>query len=82
MLNVLKTGDKYVASGAIAGPIIELDLRTLYLKDLTLMGATHQYKICFENLIGYIKRGGLKLKIAKIFSLSKNKHAQEMFKEQ
>ena len=46
------------------------------------MGATHQYKICFENLIGYIKRGGLKLMIAKIFSLSKNKHAQEMFKEQ
>ena len=75
MLNVLKTGGKYVASGAIAGPIIELDLQTLSLKDLTLMGATHQYKICFENLIGYIKRGGLKPMIAKIFSLSKIKQA-------
>ncbi len=82
VLNVLKTGGKYVASGAIAGPIIELDLRTLYLKDLTLMGATHQDKICFENLIGYIKRGGLKHMIAKIFYLSKIKQAQEMFKEQ
>jgi len=31
-----------VTSGAIAGPIVELDLRTLYLKDLTLIGSTRQ----------------------------------------
>ena len=81
VLNVLRTGGRYVASGAIAGPIIKLDIRTLYLKDLTLMGATYQDKICFENLIGYIEKGALKPIIAKTFPLSEIKQAQEMFLE-
>ena len=32
--NLLCRGGRYVTSGAIAGPIVEFDLRTLYLKDL------------------------------------------------
>ena len=81
VLNLLKKGGRYVASGAIAGPIIELDMRTLYLKDLTVMGATYQDKICFENLIGYIERGALKPLVAKTFPLIQIRKAQEMFLE-
>jgi len=36
-LEVLKVGGRYATSGAIAGPLVELDVRTLYLKDLTLI---------------------------------------------
>ena len=39
-LEVLRRGGKYVTAGAIAGPVVDLDLRTLYLKDLELYGAT------------------------------------------
>ena len=81
VLNLIKNGGRYVASGAIAGPIVELDIRTLYLKDLTLMGATYQDKICFENLIGYIERGELKPLVAKTYPLAEIKKAQEMFSE-
>lgn len=81
VLDVLKSGGRYIASGAIAGPIVELDIRTLYLKDITLMGATYQDKICFENLIGYIEQGALKPLIAKTFPLTEIKQAQEMFLE-
>ena len=35
MLKVLKRGGLYVSSGAIAGPLVTLDMRTFYLKDLT-----------------------------------------------
>ena len=35
LLEVLKRGGRYVTAGAIAGPIVELDVRTLYLKDLS-----------------------------------------------
>ena len=35
---------------AIAGPLVELDVRTLYLKDLTLIGCTFQDDEVFENL--------------------------------
>ena len=41
LLQVLQRGvGRYVCSGAIAGPIVPLDLRDLYLKDLTFYGCT------------------------------------------
>ena len=38
LLDVLKRGGRYAVAGAIAGPVVPLDLRTLYLKDLTSAG--------------------------------------------
>ena len=35
LLELLRSGGRYTISGAIAGPIVELDVRTLYLKDLS-----------------------------------------------
>ncbi|MHB8948572.1 MAG: zinc-binding dehydrogenase, partial [Rhodoferax sp.] len=35
LLKLLKPGGRYVSSGAIAGPLVTLDMRTLYLKNLT-----------------------------------------------
>jgi NADPH:quinone reductase-like Zn-dependent oxidoreductase len=40
MLEVFKRDGHYVTSGAIGRPIVELDLRTMYLKDQTLFGCT------------------------------------------
>ncbi|MCP4371732.1 MAG: zinc-binding dehydrogenase, partial [Deltaproteobacteria bacterium] len=42
LLEVLRRGGRYATAGAIAGPLVELDVRTLYLKDLTLVGCTFQ----------------------------------------
>ena len=36
LLDMLRRGGRYVCSGAIAGPMVELELRTLYLKDLQI----------------------------------------------
>ena len=52
LLDVLRPGGRYAVSGAIAGPLTELDLRTLYLKDLSLFGCTFQYDEVFDNLVG------------------------------
>lgn len=60
LLNVLRRGGRLATSGAIAGPIVELDVRTLYLKDLTLIGATFQAPEVFANLVGYIERGEIR----------------------
>ena len=54
-------------------------MKTLYLKDLTLMGVTYQDKICFENLIKYIEGGRIRPLVAKSFPLKKIKEAQKMF---
>lgn len=79
LLEVLRKGGRYVISGAIAGPLVELDLRTLYLKDLTLFGATFQEDEVFENLVSYIEAGRIRPVIAKTYPLSEIVQAQKDF---
>jgi NADPH:quinone reductase-like Zn-dependent oxidoreductase len=79
LLEVLKRGGRYATAGAIAGPMVELDVRTLYLKDLTLIGCTFQDDIVFENLVGYIERGEIRPIVAQTFPLSEIGAAQETF---
>ncbi len=79
LLELLKRGGRYATAGAIAGPLVELDVRTLYLKDLTLVGCTFQDDVVFENLVGYIERGEIRPVVAKTFSLSDIRQAQEEF---
>lgn len=78
-LDVLRRGGRYVAAGAIAGPIVQLDVRTLYLKDLTLMGCTFQEDEVFSNLISYIEAGEFWPRVAKVFPLKEIGRAQEEF---
>ncbi len=79
LLEVLKRGGRYATAGAIAGPMVELDVRTLYLEDLTLIGCTFQDDIVFENLVGYIERGEIRPVVAKTFPLKNIAEAQETF---
>ncbi len=79
LLRVLRRGGRYVTSGAIAGPIVELDVRDLYLKDLTLKGATYQHEGVFENLVGYIERCEIRPVIASTYPLADIVQAQQDF---
>ena len=79
ILDILKNGGRYVTSGAIAGPIVELDLRTLYLKDLTLLGSTYQSDKIFTNLIAYIERDEIRPVVAKSYPLANIVQAQQDF---
>jgi NADPH:quinone reductase-like Zn-dependent oxidoreductase len=79
LLDVLKRGGRYATAGAIAGPLVKLDVRTLYLKDLTLIGCTFQDDIVFENLVGYIERGEIQPLVAQTFALSDIAEAQQTF---
>ena len=76
LLDILKPGGRYATSGAIAGPIVKLDLRTLYLKDLTLYGCTFQSKEVFRNIIKYIEENKIKPLVAKSYPLKEIKNAQ------
>ena len=79
LLEVLKRGGRYCTAGAIAGPLVELDVRTLYLKDLTLMGCTFQQEEVFANLISYIERSEIKPLVARVYPLADIAQAQEDF---
>ncbi len=79
MLNVLKRGGRYASSGAIAGPLVTLDMRDFYLKDLTLIGCTAWDEPVFPNLISYIEKGEIRPLVAKTFPLEQIAEAQREF---
>jgi NADPH:quinone reductase-like Zn-dependent oxidoreductase len=81
LLDILRPGGKYVTSGAIAGPIVDLDLRSLYLKDLTLFGSTVNDPYVFENVIRCIEEGQIKPLVAQSFPLKEIHKAQTVFME-
>ena len=76
---LLRIGGRYITAGAIAGPVVDLDVRDLYLKDLTLKGSTYQDPEVFPNLIGYIERGEIRPKIAATYPLDEIAAAQTAF---
>ncbi len=79
LLEVLRRGGRYVTSGAIAGPIVSLDMRTLYLKDLRLIGGTAWDEPVFPNLIRYIERGEIRPLLAATYPLERIADAQRDF---
>lgn len=80
-LLTLKRGGRYASSGAIGGPLVSLDLRTMYLKDLTLIGCTAWDEPVFPSLISYIETNALRPLVAKTFALSEIATAQQEFLE-
>lgn len=51
LIDVIERGGRYTCSGAIAGPMVDLDLRTLYLRDLTFTGSTVILAQVMTNMI-------------------------------
>jgi len=79
LINVLDRGGRYTCSGAIAGPIVKLDLRTFYLRDLTFTGSTVVPPHVFGDLVSYIEAGEVKPALAATFALADLPKAQQAF---
>jgi len=79
LLQVLRRGGRYAVAGAIAGPMVNLDLRTLYLNDLRLIGCTVPAAGIFAALVGYIVRGEIRPVIARTYPLTAIADAQRDF---
>ena len=81
LLEVLCRGGRYGCSGAIAGPIVDLDLRTMYLNDLTFHGCTIFPPRVFASLVSYIESGDLVPLLSESYSLPDLHDAQRSFIE-
>ena len=79
LIDVLARGGRYGTSGAIAGPLVDLDLRTLYLRDLTFHGCTVTSLNVFPDLIGYVERGEIQPMLAATYPLKDFHAAQQAF---
>jgi len=79
LIGALERGGRYTCSGAIAGPIVELDLRTFYLNDLTFIGSTVIPPDIFPDMVRYIEAGEIKPILAATYPLSEFRKAQNEF---
>lgn len=79
LIEILERGGRYACSGAIAGPMVSLDLRTFYLRDLTFTGSTVIATEVMPNLIRYIEAGEIKPALAATYPLDQLREAQAAF---
>ena len=79
LFETIRPGGHYTTAGAVAGPIVDLDLRTLYLNDLTMHGATVVPAEVFANLVRYIEDDEIRPVVAGTFPLERITDAQAAF---
>ena len=79
LIGLLRRGGRYTVAGAVAGPIVELDLRTLYLADLTFSGVAVTPPGLFGDLVGAIERGEIVPNVAATYPLEGVREAQTAF---
>ncbi|MEZ9348728.1 alcohol dehydrogenase family protein [Vibrio splendidus] len=78
-LGVLKPHGRYAVSGAIGGAMVELDVRTLYLKDLSFFGCTVLEPQVFQNLVNRIEKQQIGAIVAESYPLADIHKAQDEF---
>ncbi len=79
LLRILRPEGRYTTSGAIAGPVVSLDLRTMYLKHLELHGSSQGTRAAFRRLVGYIESGAIRPLLGGTYKLSDFHQAQTDF---
>ena len=81
LIEILKPQGRYVTCGAMGGPIVEIDMRRIYLKNLEMHGATQGSRKDFEAVLDYVISGKIKPLVAKTYPLEDLGLAQEEFKK-
>lgn len=73
----VRRGGRYAVAGAIGGTTSEIDVRTVYLEDLTLLGCTFQPDEVFDDLVEYIHADEFRPPVAATYPLSDIATAQQ-----
>lgn len=81
LIDVLRSGGRYAVAGAIGGATVELDVRSLYLKDLSFFGCTVLEPQVFKNLIERIENEEIVPLVSATYPLTAIAAAQTAFNE-
>jgi NADPH:quinone reductase-like Zn-dependent oxidoreductase len=79
LINALARGGRYVTAGAIAGPVVQLDLRTLYLRNLEFYGSSAYRRDTFSTLLEIVAAGGVNPIVDSTWRLDQIVDAQRAF---
>lgn len=81
LIEVLRPQGRYATCGAMGGPMVEIDMRRIYLKNLELHGASQGTRGDFATIRDYALSGKIKPLVACTFALEDMGLAQEEFKK-
>ena len=81
LIEVLRPQGRYATCGAMGGPMVEIDMRRIYLKNLELHGASQGTRGDFAAIRDYALSGKIKPLVACTFALEDMGLAQEEFKK-
>ncbi len=70
LLPLLRAHGRWVVAGAVAGSVVTLDLRRLYLHNLRIVGSTMHAPAHFAALAEQARAGGLRPRVAATYPLS------------
>ena len=79
LIDLLHRHGRYAVSGAVGGPHVALDVRNLYLKDLSFFGCTVLEPEVFGNLVARIEKGQIAPLVAAVLPLQEIGKAQDLF---
>ncbi|MEO0773656.1 MAG: zinc-binding dehydrogenase [Pseudomonadota bacterium] len=79
LIDALRPGGHYAVAGAIGGPIVEADLRRIYLRDITIHGSTYQPPEVFAALIDMVNAGQVRPLISRTYPMQEIARAQQDF---
>eukprot|EP00746_Dinoflagellata_sp_MGD_P033562 gnl/MRDRNA2_/MRDRNA2_180082_c0_seq1.p1 gnl/MRDRNA2_/MRDRNA2_180082_c0~~gnl/MRDRNA2_/MRDRNA2_180082_c0_seq1.p1 ORF type:complete len:410 (+),score=85.48 gnl/MRDRNA2_/MRDRNA2_180082_c0_seq1:93-1232(+) len=81
LLAIVRAEGRYTTAGAMGGAVVNMDLRTIYLKHLQIHGSTQGTRGAFKRLVKYIEEGKIKAVLGGIYKLSEFHRAQTEFME-
>ncbi len=81
LIEILRPHGRYVICGAIAGPVVEIDMRRIYLKHLEIHGSTQGTRSDFAAVRDYVVSGAIKPLLAATYPLREIARAQDDFKK-
>ncbi|MFO7961406.1 MAG: zinc-binding dehydrogenase [Nitriliruptoraceae bacterium] len=81
LFELLGTGGRWVTCGAVADPVVSLDLRRLYLERRRLIGSTMHTPAQFRRLLDDARHGRIDPKVARTYPLTEIHTAQADFAE-
>ena len=81
LLEILKPQGRYATCGAMGGPMVEIDMRRVYLKNLEVHGASQGTRRDFVAVRDYALSGAIKPLVAGIYPLADIARAQADFKK-
>lgn len=80
VIDRLRTGGRLATVGAIAGPVVELDLRQIYLRHRRLIGSTMHTPRVFAGVVELARQGAVSPVVADTVDLQAIDSAQKRFK--